>query len=160
MTPKRRRGDRTTLLVYIKSTSGPQPIWSTAHLLFITLLAGTKQFASPPVFYFTFSSVMFSSFTAPLSLNLFRWRNKTTFIDIPSVEIHDVETATEKRARRLKHLLKLNHANHAILFHDLHFHNHMPHVRRLPILWDVGSCAKWCVSSWAPPISWVELQTT
>lgn len=69
---------------------------------------------------------MFTSFARNLSSYLFGWDPKT--IAIPSVEIHNVETATEKRARRLKHLLKLNHANHAILFHDLRFHNHMPHV--------------------------------
>jgi hypothetical protein len=49
-------------------------------------------------------------------------------IDLPSVEIHDVETAAEKRPRTLKHLLKANHANHSIIYHDLRFHNHAPHV--------------------------------
>lgn len=49
-------------------------------------------------------------------------------ITLKSVEIYDVETRQEKRSRTLKHLIKLNHANHAILFHDLEFHNHMPHV--------------------------------
>lgn len=50
-------------------------------------------------------------------------------IDLPSVEIHDVETSTERRARTLKHLLKANHVNHSIIYHDLRFHNHAPHVR-------------------------------
>jgi hypothetical protein len=49
-------------------------------------------------------------------------------IDIPSVDIHDVETAPEKRARTLKHLLKANHVNFAVLFHDLQFDNHMAHI--------------------------------
>ncbi|KAF2682458.1 hypothetical protein K458DRAFT_59101 [Lentithecium fluviatile CBS 122367] len=49
-------------------------------------------------------------------------------IDLPSVEIHDVETAAEKRPRTLKHLLKANHANHSIIYHDLRFHNHAPHI--------------------------------
>jgi hypothetical protein len=49
-------------------------------------------------------------------------------IDLPSVEIHDVETAAEKRPRTLKHLLKANHANHSIIYHNLTFHNHTPHV--------------------------------
>jgi hypothetical protein len=49
-------------------------------------------------------------------------------IDLPSVEIHDVETAAEKRPRTLKHLLKANHVNHSILYHNLQFHNHMPHL--------------------------------
>ena len=49
-------------------------------------------------------------------------------IDIPSVEIHDVETAKEKNARTLKHLLKANHINHSLIYHNLQFHNHMPHL--------------------------------
>jgi hypothetical protein len=49
-------------------------------------------------------------------------------IDIPSVEIHDVETAPEKRPRTLKHLLRANHANYAILYHNLQFDNHMAHI--------------------------------
>ena len=51
-------------------------------------------------------------------------------IDLPSVEIHDIETAAEKRSRTLKHLLKANHANYSIIYHDLRFHNHTPHVCR------------------------------
>lgn len=49
-------------------------------------------------------------------------------IDLPSVEIHDVETKAELRPRTLKHLLKANHSNFAVFFHDLEFHNHMPHI--------------------------------
>lgn len=49
-------------------------------------------------------------------------------IDLPSVVIHDVETAAEKRPRTLKHLLKANHANHSIIYHELRFHNHTPHI--------------------------------
>lgn len=49
-------------------------------------------------------------------------------IDIPPVETHDVETAAEKRPRTLKHLLKANHANHSIIYHNLRFHNHAPHI--------------------------------
>ncbi|KAF3804767.1 hypothetical protein GCG54_00004036 [Colletotrichum gloeosporioides] len=49
-------------------------------------------------------------------------------IDIPPVEVHNVETDPEKRARCLKHLLRANHANHAILYHNLEFHNHAPHI--------------------------------
>lgn len=52
-------------------------------------------------------------------------------VDLPSVEIHDIETSAEKRPRTLKHLLKANHANYSILYHDLRFHNHTPHVRHL-----------------------------
>ncbi|KAI2623668.1 hypothetical protein GGS21DRAFT_533667 [Xylaria nigripes] len=49
-------------------------------------------------------------------------------IDIPPVEIHNVETAREKRSRTLKHLLRANHVNHSILFNHLMFHNHTPHA--------------------------------
>lgn len=49
-------------------------------------------------------------------------------IDLPSVEINDVETAPEKRPRTLKHLLRANHVNHSILYHDLQYHNHMAHL--------------------------------
>lgn len=49
-------------------------------------------------------------------------------IDLPPVDIHDVETAAEKRPRTLKHLLKANHANYSIIYHELRFHNHTPHV--------------------------------
>jgi Questin oxidase-like len=50
-------------------------------------------------------------------------------IDLPSVAVHDTEHSdTSKRSRRLKHLLKLNHVNHAILFNNLRFHNHTPHI--------------------------------
>lgn len=49
-------------------------------------------------------------------------------IDLPSVEIHEVETAPEKRPRTLKHLIKANHINHSIMYHNLEFHNHMTHI--------------------------------
>ncbi|KAI8939973.1 hypothetical protein NX059_003697 [Plenodomus lindquistii] len=49
-------------------------------------------------------------------------------VSLPSVEIHDIETSAEKRARTLKHLIKANHANHSIIYHDLRFHNHTPHI--------------------------------
>lgn len=47
-------------------------------------------------------------------------------IDLPSVQIHDVEAAAEKRPRTLKHLLRANHINYSIIYHNLEFHNHMP----------------------------------
>ncbi|KAI0187317.1 hypothetical protein EV127DRAFT_436746 [Xylaria flabelliformis] len=49
-------------------------------------------------------------------------------IDLPPVEVHNVETAPEKRPRTLKHLLRANHANHAILYNNLRFDNHIPHA--------------------------------
>ncbi|RYP65524.1 hypothetical protein DL771_008281 [Monosporascus sp. 5C6A] len=53
---------------------------------------------------------------------------KSRFIDIPPVEVHNVETAPEKRPRTLKHLLRANHVNHSIIYHNLQFDNHMPHI--------------------------------
>jgi hypothetical protein len=74
-----------------------------------------------------FQATMFviPSFKLPF-LNTFDRKYPT--IDLPSVEIHDVETAAEKRPRTLKHLLKANHANFSIIYHKLQFHNHTPHV--------------------------------
>ncbi|RAH54202.1 MGS207 protein [Aspergillus piperis CBS 112811] len=47
---------------------------------------------------------------------------------LPPVKTQEIDTAHEKPARALKHLLKLNHANHAILYNDRKFHNHAPHI--------------------------------
>ncbi|KAK4170392.1 cell cycle checkpoint protein RAD17 [Cladorrhinum sp. PSN259] len=49
-------------------------------------------------------------------------------IDLPSVEVHSVEADPEKRPRTLKHLLKANHINHSIIYHNLQFDNHMSHI--------------------------------
>jgi hypothetical protein len=49
-------------------------------------------------------------------------------IDLEPVEVHDVETSVERRARTLKHLLRANHINHSIIYHNLRFDNHMPHI--------------------------------
>lgn len=79
------------------------------------------------------SSNMFSSFI-PSSLPHFGFgRAKTAqAITIPSVEVHDIEVLSDKRGRRLKHLIKLNHATYSILYHSLRFHNHTPHVLETP----------------------------
>ncbi|OLN85360.1 Oxidoreductase AflY 2 [Colletotrichum chlorophyti] len=53
---------------------------------------------------------------------------KAQAIDIPPVKVHNIETDHEKRARSLKHLLRANHVNHSILYHNLEFHNHAPHI--------------------------------
>ena len=50
-------------------------------------------------------------------------------MDIPAAAVHDIETEPDKRARTLKHLIRANHVNHAVLHNELRFHNHMPHVR-------------------------------
>ncbi|PGH09670.1 hypothetical protein AJ79_05636 [Helicocarpus griseus UAMH5409] len=74
---------------------------------------------------------MFSqfSFSLPSVTKLFSSApSEDGTIDLDPVEVHDVETAREKPARALKHLLKLNHANYSILYNNDFFHNHMPHL--------------------------------
>lgn len=61
-------------------------------------------------------------------VNRFIGDDDSQAIQIPPVQVHNVETDPEKRARCLKHLLRANHANYAILFHNLEFHNHAPHI--------------------------------
>jgi hypothetical protein len=56
-----------------------------------------------------------------------------TYNGIPPVGNIDYETSPEKRDRTLKHLLKANHQNHSVLYSQLRFHNHLPHVRLLII---------------------------
>ncbi|CAP67994.1 uncharacterized protein PODANS_1_18630 [Podospora anserina S mat+] len=55
-------------------------------------------------------------------------RAAPTTIDLPPVEVHNVEADPDKRPRTLKHLLKANHVNHSILYHNLEFDNHMAHI--------------------------------
>lgn len=80
-----------------------------------------------------FSSILPLS-TSTLKFGFGRSTPTGSKIDLPSVSVHDTErststsTSTSKRTRRLKHLLKLNHLNHAILFHHRRFHNHTPHI--------------------------------
>lgn len=62
------------------------------------------------------------------SLKSFKIFGEKQAIKIAPVHSHDIENAREKSGRALKHLLKLNHANHAILYNDRKFHNHAPHV--------------------------------
>lgn len=50
-------------------------------------------------------------------------------VDLSPVAVHDIETSRDRRLRTLKHLIKINHANHSIIYHDLQYHNHAPHVR-------------------------------
>jgi len=67
-----------------------------------------------------------------LGLGIPRWLTTASSSDqgisLPSVSIHDIEENPEKRARTLKHLIKANHINHSIIYHNLQFHNHTPHV--------------------------------
>lgn len=68
----------------------------------------------------------------PLVNRLHRYLTTSNFsaqsIELPSIEIHNVETAPEKRPRTLKHLLKANHVNYSVIYHQGEFHNHMPHL--------------------------------
>ncbi|KAJ4290147.1 hypothetical protein N0V88_006655 [Collariella sp. IMI 366227] len=56
-------------------------------------------------------------------------------IDLEPVEVHNVEANPEKRPRTLKHLLKANHVNHSIIYHNLQFDNHIP--KQLYHIYDV-----------------------
>ncbi|KJX93532.1 hypothetical protein TI39_contig4297g00012 [Zymoseptoria brevis] len=56
------------------------------------------------------------------------WSLPGSGIKVPKAEVHDIEERPEKRARTLKHLLKANHINHSIIYNQLRFHNHTPHI--------------------------------
>jgi hypothetical protein len=68
---------------------------------------------------------MFSQFRLP---SLPSWPSFGGGIRLPKIEAHDIEERPEKRARTLKHLLKANHINHSIIYNQLRFHNHTPHI--------------------------------
>lgn len=57
------------------------------------------------------------------------WSSSSPRIPLSPVPTHDISALdiTDKRLRTLKHLLKLNHINHAVLFNSYRFHNHTPH---------------------------------
>ena len=48
--------------------------------------------------------------------------------DLAPVQVHDVGRLPEKSSRTLKHLIKANHINHSIFYHNLEFHNHTVHI--------------------------------
>lgn len=96
---------------------------------------------------------MFSSFSTisvPFGLARLLGKKPVSGISLESVDIHEVETLQEKRARTLKHLIKLNHVNHAILFHNRQFHNHLPHVCEAYFINTKTQLNHKC-SSWGPP---------
>ncbi|KAK4127105.1 hypothetical protein N657DRAFT_641043 [Parathielavia appendiculata] len=64
----------------------------------------------------------------PLVNRLVTPREEPRAIDIPPVEVQSVEANPDKRPRTLKHLLRANHVNHSIIYHNLQFDNHMPHI--------------------------------
>ncbi|KAL2008795.1 hypothetical protein VTN00DRAFT_6989 [Thermoascus crustaceus] len=64
----------------------------------------------------------------PFSISRYLFGRRGQAIDVPPVKAYEIDTAPEKPARALKHLLKLNHANHSILYNERRFHNHAPHI--------------------------------
>lgn len=69
----------------------------------------------------------------PVVSNIYRYltsgsSRSSQAILLPPVETHDIETAPEKRPRTLKHLIKANHVNHSIVYHNLQYSNHLPHI--------------------------------
>jgi hypothetical protein len=64
----------------------------------------------------------------PLVNRLVTPRDEPKSIDLKPVEVHNVEANPEKRPRTLKHLLRANHVNHSIIYHNLQFDNHMAHI--------------------------------
>jgi len=114
------------------------------------------------LFFFSFLNffAMFSQFSLSLPSLRFLSSKPEAGIDIPAVAIHKIETAHEKPARTLKHLLKLNHVTYSILYNDGRFHNHVPHVRKvhasLPPLAFWGLCILLfitCTHGWDPGTS-------
>ncbi|KAJ8603171.1 hypothetical protein MRB53_042224 [Persea americana] len=75
---------------------------------------------------------MFASFSLPFTSAFFSSSRSSSSakraISIPSVEIHDIESAADKRAQSLKQFLKANHTNYSIIYNHLRFHNHNPHI--------------------------------
>lgn len=48
--------------------------------------------------------------------------------DIAPLDLHNIEGNPDRRARCLKHLLKANHVNYSIIYHNLQFDNHNAHI--------------------------------
>lgn len=76
---------------------------------------------------------MFTSFkaTVPSSIReLFTAKRDeaATQISLPPLQVHDIEAGEEKPDRRLRQLVKLNHANYSIIYNNLTFYNHASHV--------------------------------
>ncbi|KAK5628117.1 hypothetical protein RRF57_003832 [Xylaria bambusicola] len=91
-------------------------LFSSTTVLFDQGYRGTKHIMASILSY------------VPVVNRFINIKDASRSVKIPPVEIHNVETAPEKRPRTLKHLLRANHINHAILFNDMRFHNHLPHI--------------------------------
>ncbi|KAJ6024966.1 hypothetical protein N7540_005763 [Penicillium herquei] len=68
------------------------------------------------------------SISLPSLKSFIPFSRERAVISLAPAKTHNIESSPEKPARTLKHLLKLNHANHAILYNSLKFHNHAPHL--------------------------------
>ena len=51
----------------------------------------------------------------------------TEGVHMKPIPVRDIETLSNNSARRVKHLLRLNHTNYSILYNSGRFHNHSPH---------------------------------
>ncbi|OJD36921.1 mgs207 protein [Diplodia corticola] len=49
-------------------------------------------------------------------------------IRVEKEPVYTVEETAEKRARTVKHLLQANHSIYSVIYHNLEFHNHTPHI--------------------------------
>lgn len=116
----------STLLQTSTIHCSSQPRLLVSHHLCFLLLNPETISCCHVVYHAMFSS--FSSFTLPFALPRLLGGDPGSAIDIHPVDVRDIETKHERPARTLKHLLKLNHVTHSIVYHNLEFHNHMPHV--------------------------------
>lgn len=73
------------------------------------------------------TSRMFSLFSSRSQSSL--TGDDTPIVDVPPVSGTNIELAADRPGRALKHLIRLSHASHAVLFNHYTFHNHLPHVR-------------------------------
>lgn len=49
-------------------------------------------------------------------------------INVEKEPVYEVEEMAEKKARTVKHLIHANHSIFSVIYHNLEFHNHVPHV--------------------------------
>ncbi|KAH7049288.1 hypothetical protein B0J12DRAFT_574156 [Macrophomina phaseolina] len=49
-------------------------------------------------------------------------------INVAKEPVHEVEEKAERTARTVKHLLHANHSIFSVIYHNLEFHNHVPHI--------------------------------
>lgn len=64
----------------------------------------------------------------PIVNKLVTLRSADKKIVVPGVVEYSIETNPEKRPRTLKHLLRANHVNYSVIYHNLQYDNHLPHA--------------------------------